>query len=85
DEPSAALDPKAEHALFAGLRAGAERRITVLITHRLANVRHADRIYVLHHGRVVEEGTHGHLMALDGRYAELFTLQADGYLEERIA
>ncbi|MBB5084193.1 ABC transporter ATP-binding protein [Nonomuraea endophytica] len=85
DEPSAALDPKAEHALFASLRAGAERRITVLITHRLANVRHADRIYVLHHGRVVEEGTHGHLMALDGRYAELFTLQADGYLEERIA
>ncbi|MFI6498245.1 ABC transporter ATP-binding protein [Nonomuraea typhae] len=85
DEPSAALDPKAEHALFASLRAGAERRITVLITHRLANVRHADRIYVLHRGRIAEEGTHGQLMALGGRYAELFTLQADGYLEERIA
>nr|WP_308250737.1 ABC transporter ATP-binding protein [Nonomuraea rhizosphaerae] len=81
DEPSAALDPKAEHALFAGLRDGAERRITVLITHRLANVRHADRIYVLHEGRVVEQGTHRELLDLGGRYAELFTLQADGYFE----
>ncbi|GIG90635.1 hypothetical protein Pen02_55710 [Plantactinospora endophytica] len=50
-----------------------------LLTHRLANVRHADRIYVLHHGRLVEAGTHDHLMTARGRYAELFTLQAAGY------
>jgi len=80
DEPSAALDARAEHNLFAMLRAEAARRITVLITHRLANARHADRIYVLHQGRVVEEGTHAELLAADGRYAELFALQADGYL-----
>ncbi|MEV0565003.1 ATP-binding cassette domain-containing protein [Dactylosporangium sp. NPDC050588] len=79
DEPSAALDARAEHALFAALRAGAPDRITVLITHRLANVRHADHIYVLHEGRVVEHGAHLDLLAAGGTYAELFALQATGY------
>lgn len=80
DEPSAALDARAEHALFAALRAGAPDRITVLITHRLANVRHADHIYVLHGGRIVEHGGHLDLLAAGGSYAELFELQATGYL-----
>ncbi|GAA1852242.1 ATP-binding cassette domain-containing protein [Asanoa iriomotensis] len=79
DEPSAALDARAEQALFAALRRDAARRITVLITHRLANIRHADRIYVLHNGQIVEQGTHAELSALGGRYAELFALQATGY------
>ncbi|MEV4512103.1 ABC transporter ATP-binding protein [Dactylosporangium sp. NPDC049525] len=79
DEPSAALDARAEHALFAALRAGAPDRITVLITHRLANVRHADHIYVLHDGRIVEHGGHLDLLAAGGTYAELFELQATGY------
>ncbi|NUT37730.1 MAG: ABC transporter ATP-binding protein [Hamadaea sp.] len=80
DEPSSALDARAEAALFAAVRARQGVRTTVLITHRLANVRHADRIYVLHDGRLVEEGTHDALMAAGGRYAELFTLQSAGYL-----
>ncbi|RKN50426.1 ABC transporter ATP-binding protein [Micromonospora endolithica] len=79
DEPSSALDPRAEDALFQAIRDRQGRAITILITHRLANVRHADRIYVLHHGRLVEAGTHEQLMSADGRYAELFTLQASGY------
>ncbi len=79
DEPSAALDARAEHALFAALRAGAPDRITVLITHRLANVRHADHIYVMHDGRIVEHGGHLDLLAAGGTYAELFALQATGY------
>ncbi|PMR61459.1 ABC transporter [Verrucosispora sp. ts21] len=79
DEPSSALDPRAEDALFQAIRDRQGRGITILITHRLANVRHADRIYVLHHGRLVETGTHDQLMAAGGRYAELFTLQAAGY------
>ncbi|GIG55746.1 multidrug ABC transporter permease [Longispora fulva] len=83
DEPSAALDPRAEHALFQYLRDGAADRITVLITHRLANVRDADQILVLDHGRVLEHGDHDQLMAADGTYAELFQLQASGYSSER--
>jgi ATP-binding cassette, subfamily B, bacterial len=79
DEPSAALDPRAEHALFQQLRRRPDRAV-VLITHRLANVRHADRIYVFHSGRVVEQGTHDSLMTAGGRYAELFSLQAAGYI-----
>jgi ATP-binding cassette subfamily B protein len=51
----------------------------VLITHRLASVRHADRICVLRDGRVIEQGGHGELLALGGQYAELFTLQASQY------
>ncbi|MEV6521077.1 ABC transporter ATP-binding protein [Longispora sp. NPDC051575] len=80
DEPSAALDPRAEHALFQELRATAADRMTVLITHRLANVRHADRIYVLDHGRIAESGSHEELMGRPtGLYRELFVLQAAGY------
>ena len=79
DEPSAALDARAEHALFAQLHARGPDRTTVLVSHRLANVRHADRVYVLHEGRLVEEGSHEDLVAAGGRYAELFALQAAGY------
>ncbi|WP_312875113.1 ABC transporter ATP-binding protein [Allocatelliglobosispora scoriae] len=79
DEPSSALDPRAEHALFQAIRDRQGRQTTILITHRLANVRHADRIYVLDRGRLVEAGSHDELMGSGGRYAELFTLQAAGY------
>lgn len=79
DEPSAALDARAEHALFQQLRRRPERTV-VLITHRLANVRHADRIYVMHQGRLIQQGTHDQLVTQDGLYQELFHLQASGYL-----
>ncbi|GAA3594376.1 ABC transporter ATP-binding protein [Kineosporia mesophila] len=79
DEPSSALDPRAEDALFQDLRARQGVRTTILITHRLANVMHADVIYVMHEGVVTETGTHTQLIELGGRYAELFRLQAAGY------
>jgi ATP-binding cassette subfamily B protein len=79
DEPSSALDPRAEDALFQAIRDRQGRATTILITHRLANVRHADRIFVLHHGALVEAGSHDELVAAGGRYAELFALQAAGY------
>jgi ATP-binding cassette subfamily B protein len=79
DEPSSALDPRAEHALFQAIRDRQGRATTILITHRLANVRHADAIYVLDDGALVEKGSHDELMALGGRYAELFAMQAAGY------
>ncbi|MCL2581051.1 MAG: ABC transporter ATP-binding protein/permease [Streptosporangiales bacterium] len=79
DEPTAALDARAEYALFSSLRTLAEDRTLVLITHRLASVRHADRIYVLDHGRLIESGSHEELMELAGQYSDLYTLQASQY------
>ncbi|MEU4482214.1 ABC transporter ATP-binding protein [Micromonospora sp. NPDC023966] len=81
DEPSAALDARAEHALFQHLRRHPDRAV-VLITHRLANVRHADRIFVMDHGRLIQQGDHNELMAQEGLYRELFELQAAGYLAQ---
>ncbi len=79
DEPSSALDPRAEDALFQAIRGRQGVKTTILITHRLANVIHADRIFVLHDGVLVESGSHDELVASNGRYAELFALQAAGY------
>ena len=81
DEPTAALDARAEHDLFQRIRALAAGRSVLLITHRFGNVRSADRIYVLHRGKVVEQGSHDDLMSQHGRYADLFTLQASAYLD----
>jgi ATP-binding cassette subfamily B protein len=83
DEPTANLDARAEHDVYQRLRDLAAGRTVVLITHRMASVREADRIYVLDHGAVVEQGDHDELMAAGGRYAELFTLQASAYQAER--
>ncbi len=80
DEPTAALDAQAEHAVFSRFRELAQGRTTIVISHRFPTVRMADRILVLEGGAVVEEGTHAALVAEGGRYAKMFTLQAEGYL-----
>ncbi|MDP4003776.1 ABC transporter ATP-binding protein [Methylobacterium sp. NEAU K] len=79
DEPTAALDARAEHDVFARFRELSAGRTAVLISHRFSTVRMADRILVLEGGRVLEAGSHAALMDRGGRYAELFTLQAEGY------
>jgi len=79
DEPTAALDAEAEHAVFERFRALTRDRTTILISHRFPTVRMADRIVVLEDGQVVEEGTHAALVEAGARYAQLFTLQAQGY------
>jgi ATP-binding cassette subfamily B protein len=84
DEPTSALDAQAEFELFARLRSLARGRTAIYISHRFSTVRQADRILFLEHGRLVEQGTHEELMALGGRYAQLFTLQAAAYTGERI-
>jgi ATP-binding cassette, subfamily B, bacterial len=85
DEPTAALDPEAEQAIYEQYGAAARRlaaetgAVTVLVSHRFSTVRMADLIVVVADGRVAELGSHTELMAAGGRYAELFALQAHAY------
>jgi ATP-binding cassette subfamily B protein len=79
DEPTAALDAKAEAEVFARFKRLAQGKTAIIISHRFSTVRMADRILVLEHGAILEAGTHAELLAKHGRYAELFELQAAGY------
>ncbi|HUK53017.1 MAG TPA: ABC transporter ATP-binding protein, partial [Candidatus Binatia bacterium] len=76
DEPTAQLDVRGEAEIFERILAATRHATTILISHRFSTVRHADRICVLEHGRVVELGTHDELMAAAGRYRTMFDLQA---------
>ncbi|HEV3496076.1 MAG TPA: ABC transporter ATP-binding protein, partial [Actinomycetes bacterium] len=93
DEPTASLDPRAEHEVFATFAAmarsggdaghahskGGDSPITILVSHRFSTVRMADKIVVLHDGRIEEAGSHDELLAAGGRYAQLFRMQASRY------
>ncbi len=79
DEPTAALDARAEHEVFLRFSELIEGRTAVLISHRFSTVRMADRILFLENGSLLELGSHEELLAQDGKYAELFRLQAKGY------
>ncbi|MEW6734736.1 MAG: ABC transporter ATP-binding protein [Acidobacteriota bacterium] len=79
DEPTAALDARAEYEVFIRFAQLVAGRMAIIISHRFSTVRMADRIIVLNNGQVTEEGSHEELVAQAGLYAELFTLQAQGY------
>ncbi len=79
DEPTAALDAEAEHAVFERFRALARGKTTIVISHRFPTVRMARTIVVLDQGDIVERGTHDELVARKGKYARMFELQAEGY------
>lgn len=79
DEPSANLDPVSEYELNQSMTEAAADKTVVFISHRLSTTRHADRIYMMEKGEIVESGTHEELMALGGKYAYMFNLQAEKY------
>jgi ATP-binding cassette subfamily B protein len=79
DEPTSSLDPEAEAAIFAELKAILKGRIGIVISHRFSTVRIADRIAVIADGKIAELGSHEELLRANGRYAQLFELQAAGY------
>jgi ABC-type multidrug transport system fused ATPase/permease subunit len=79
DEPTSAMDAEAEVRIFDRFRAMTEQQMAILISHRFSTVRMADQIIVLTNGELIEQGTHEALLAAEGRYARLFSLQAAGY------
>src|SRR5207249_2995947 len=79
DEPTSSLDAQAEYEVFAQFRILTRGKTAIFISHRFSTVRLADRIFVLEHGKIIEDGSHHELIALAGRYAELFNLQAEAY------
>ena len=82
DEPSSALDPIAEYQLNQSILEYTEDKTVIFISHRLSTTRMADRIYMFDSGRIIEEGSHDALMALGGKYATMFRLQAKKYRSE---
>ena len=79
DEPSSALDPIAEHKMFENMIKATEGRSVIFISHRLSSAVLADRVYMMEDGEIIEEGTHHELMEKNGKYAEMFHLQAKNY------
>lgn len=79
DEPTAAIDAISEAKIFENVQKLSEDKTVIIISHRFSTVRKADKIIILDEGKIVESGTHEHLMKINGKYAHMFSLQAEGY------
>lgn len=81
DEPTASIDAVTEEKIFSALEKNMKGKTVILITHRFSTVKNADKILVLEHGTIIEQGSHRELMQLNSKYAELYNMQAKRYLE----
>jgi ATP-binding cassette subfamily B protein len=81
DEPTASIDAVTEEKIFTSLEKNMEGKTVILITHRFSTVKNADKILMMEHGRIIEQGSHRQLMNTGGQYADLYTMQANRYLE----
>ena len=79
DEPSSALDPISEYNLYHSMLNAAKEKSVVFVSHRLSTTRIADKIYMFEKGEIIEQGSHDELMELNGKYAQMFNLQAEKY------
>ncbi|MBO5065712.1 MAG: ABC transporter ATP-binding protein [Clostridia bacterium] len=80
DEPSANLDPISEYELNHAMMTGADNKTVIFISHRLSTTKHADRIFMMENGKIIESGSHDELMNMGGKYAQMFNLQAEKYV-----
>jgi ABC-type multidrug transport system fused ATPase/permease subunit len=81
DEPTASIDAVTEEKIFGSLEKNTEGKTVLLITHRFSTVKNADKILMMENGKIIEQGSHRELMTLQGKYADLYTMQANRYLE----
>lgn len=81
DEPTASIDAVTEEKIFSSLEKNTEGKTVILITHRFSTVKNANKILMMEHGKIVEQGSHKELLAMGGKYAELYTMQVKRYLE----
>jgi len=81
DEPTASIDAVTEEKIFSSLEKNMEGKTVILITHRFSTVKNADKILMMEYGEIIEQGSHRQLMSLKGKYADLYTMQANRYLE----
>jgi ATP-binding cassette subfamily B protein len=82
DEPTASIDAVTEEKIFTSLEQNMEGKTVILITHRFSSVKNTDKILMLELGQIIEQGSHRELMALNQKYAALYTMQASRYLED---